>query len=165
LKHFFVVKRLAATRRLCGAERGRRGEARSASAEPPRRGYGSRRVDAEQDGAVLDRLLVLDQDLGDDAGAAGGDFVEDLHRFDLADDGGGCDFGTNVHIRLGVGLGPRVEGADRLALDLDPLGRRRGPEAGRRQPGWPPRSGPLPAHRPRRGAAGASTCRASGRFH
>src|SRR5207248_5792223 len=39
----------------------------------------------------------------------------------LADDGRGRDFRTDVHVRLGVGLGPRVEGADGLTLDFDPL--------------------------------------------
>ena len=44
------------------------------------------RIDPEQRLAELDRLPVLDQDLGDDAGAAGLDVVEDLHRLDDADD-------------------------------------------------------------------------------
>ena len=47
-----------------------------------------RGIDPEQHLAVLDRLLVLDQDLGDDAGAVGRDLVEDLHRLDQADDRG-----------------------------------------------------------------------------
>src|SRR5689334_15730967 len=43
-------------------------------------------IDPEQHLPVLDRLLVLDQDLGDDPGALGLDLVIELHRLDQADD-------------------------------------------------------------------------------
>src|SRR5262245_30546796 len=47
----------------------------------------SRGFDPEQYLVILDELSILDADLGDDAAAAGGEVVEDLHRLDLADDG------------------------------------------------------------------------------
>ena len=43
-------------------------------------------VDAEHWLAKVDRVLVVDQDLDDLSAALGGDLVEDLHRFDNADD-------------------------------------------------------------------------------
>src|SRR4051812_37601536 len=81
-------------------------------------GSSSGGIDAEQDGAVLDRLRVLDTDLDDDAVALRLNLVEQFHGLDLADDGlrrhPGADLDVRLELRL---LGP-VEGADHGALDL-----------------------------------------------
>ena len=59
------------------------------------------------------------QYLPDDAGAVGGNLVEELHRFDEADNRGRRDLGAHLDERLGAGSGGGVEGSDRLALDVD----------------------------------------------
>src|SRR5689334_15275114 len=69
----------------------------------PTRGRRSRRGDAEQGLAELDRLAVLDQDLGDRARDAGRDLGEDLHRLDDADGGVGPDGRTDRDEGRGVG--------------------------------------------------------------
>src|SRR5581483_12202541 len=43
-------------------------------------------IDLEQGLTVLNRLLILDQHLGDDAATLGLNLVEDLHRLDHAHD-------------------------------------------------------------------------------
>src|SRR5207244_364399 len=78
-----------------------------------------RRINLEEHLPELDRLLVFHLDLDDDAGAVGGDLIEDLHRFDDADHGGGGDARADLDERLGIGAGGGIEGADHGALDLD----------------------------------------------
>src|SRR5947209_1103025 len=62
----------------------------------------SRGIDREQHLPVLDRLLVLDEDADDGATALGGDFVEDLHRLDDADDRVRLDLTADLDERLRV---------------------------------------------------------------
>src|SRR5690348_3143767 len=64
---------------------------------------GSGRIDAEQGLVELDRLAVLDEDLGDGAGDAGRDVGEDLHRLDDADGRIRPDGRTDRDERRGVG--------------------------------------------------------------
>src|SRR5262245_60913286 len=69
-------------------------------------------VDAEQHGAVFDEVLVLDEDLPDDASDAGRDLVIDLHRLDDADGRLGRDRAADGDEGRGAGLLLGVEGAD-----------------------------------------------------
>src|SRR6476620_5754821 len=57
-------------------------------------------LDDEQGLAVLDRLAVLDQDLGDRAGHVGLDLVHDLHGLDDADRVAFLDGAADVDERL-----------------------------------------------------------------
>src|SRR5215470_5878535 len=67
--------------------------------------------------AVFHRLLVFDQNLGDDAVAVGRDFIKDFHRLDEADDRGGGDARANSDKGLGIGTGGAIESARRRTLD------------------------------------------------
>src|SRR6059058_5148714 len=67
------------------------------------RGRSACRVDLEEHLPVFDSLLVLHQDLGDDAAAIGGDLVENLHRLDDTDHGVVGDARADTDERLGVG--------------------------------------------------------------
>src|SRR5690349_13603519 len=69
------------------------------------------RVHLEEHLPVFDRLLVLHQDLGDDAAAIGGDLVEDFHRLDDTDDGVVGHARADTDERLGVGTGCAVKSA------------------------------------------------------
>src|SRR5262245_55639355 len=86
------------------------------------------RVDLEQRLVELDRFTVLAEDGGDLAADFGGNLVEDLHRFNDANDRRGIDAIADFDERLGLGIGPRVERANHRALDdrdVRALGRRR----------------------------------------
>src|ERR1700732_3997799 len=78
---------------------------------------GSSRFDAEEHLAVLDRLLVLDKDFGDDAVALRLDLVEDLHGLDQADDRCRGHSGSDANERFGIRGGSRVESAGRRTFD------------------------------------------------
>ena len=65
----------------------------------------------EQYLAVLDRLLVLDQGLDDDARAFGLDFVVELHGFDETDDRLRRDLAADLDERRLARFGGRVERA------------------------------------------------------
>src|SRR5260370_27700023 len=77
-----------------------------------------RGIHPEQYLAVLDRLRVLDDDLGDDAGTIRGDLVVQLHGLDLADDRRGGDARADADVLLGVGIRLGVKGAGGWALDF-----------------------------------------------
>src|SRR2546430_720922 len=70
------------------------------------------RIDAEEDLAELDRLLVLRDDFLDHAAGFGSDFVEELHRLDQADHRRRCDAIADLDERWGFRIGGGVECAD-----------------------------------------------------
>src|SRR5262245_42977624 len=98
-----------------------------------------RRIDTRSTGGVhpeqhlieLHRLPVLDQDLPDDAVAAGGYLVVGLHGLDQTDDGVGGNPSADGDERSRVRVGTGVEGADGRALDVVEVAGRPGLGRGR----------------------------------
>src|SRR6266853_1851784 len=74
----------------------------------------------------LDGLRVLDTDFPDHAVQLRFDLVHDLHRFDDADDLARRDAAADFDVRLGPGLGRRIERPHHRRLDLEQLARRGG---------------------------------------
>src|SRR6266508_2320294 len=83
-------------------------------------------VHPEEELSELDGLGILYEHLPHDARDLGLDFVHDLHRFDDADDLARRDPVPGLDVRLGAGLGSRVERPDHGRFDLDQVRRSRG---------------------------------------
>src|SRR5690625_752021 len=81
----------------------------------------SGRTDPEQGLTVLDRILVLHQDLGDHSVGFGLDLVHQLHRLDDAQYGAAGDPVTDLDVIISVRSGSGVEGTDDRSAHVDQL--------------------------------------------
>src|SRR6056297_1238027 len=74
-------------------------------------------LDAEQRFTEIDRLLILGQNFDDRPTTFSRDFVEDLHRFDDADNGVLRNSIAHFDVGFRFGIGSSVKSADHGSID------------------------------------------------